>query len=207
MLALALTACHRAGIASQAEAPDRGVWVDPDSLCSDSSPRSLPPSRVSDTLSLASTAQRVDRRWAWWARRVPGGWAGGPFYLAPRANPPTILLRDPLQKVAALAALDTLLLADKRVLPVTRDTRDTVVAVQARWDLAELYDWLQYIESRFGEARGLGINGWGIDPGRNRLTITIEERVTLSAVIRWLQGLAIPCRLVRVEVVGRHTIG
>jgi hypothetical protein len=134
---------------------------------------------------------------------VPGGWGGGPYYLPPRARPPTILLRDPSQKVAALAALDTLLPIDARFVTASLDT---VVAVAARWDLAELYDWMQFIQANIHTAQGAGINGWGILPQKNRLTITIEDAVKLPIVVRWLQGLAIPCRLVAVDAVGRRVM-
>jgi hypothetical protein len=140
-----------------------------------------------------------DRRWAYWARRVPGGWAGGPYYPWPRPidAPLTILLRDTTKKEAALAALDTLLPPHARRSPTAPVT---IAARQARWDLAELFDWKDFIVSNFGRAEGVSISMWGLGP--DRLTIGIKDLESLPATIRWLHELRVPCRLVMVEVVG-----
>lgn len=197
-------ACRGGSIERRSEPlPNREFWVGPHSACADSSARWLPPTRVSDTLSVPDPRRR-DQQWAWWARRVPGGWAGGPYYLSSVPGPPTILLREPARKADALAALDT------RLPPAARRSPfwpDTIIARQARWDLAELYDWLQFIESNFGTAQGTGINMWGITNQKNALTIGIENAATLPEVTRWLRGLGIPCRLVVVEVIGRISAG
>lgn len=194
-----VAACHRRPIdARVGEPPDRATWIGPHSSCADSSARWLPATRVSDTLSPPTAAARSDQLWAWWARQVPGGWAGGPYYLA-SPGPTAILLRDTSQKVAALAALDTLLPPDPRGVVVRSDS---IIARTARWDLAELYDWLAFIHSNLHTARGTGINGWGINPQRNRITIMIQDAATLPIVTQWLRGLGIPCELVAVEVVG-----
>ena len=36
-------------------------------------------------------------------------------------------------------------------------SRDTIIARKARWGLAELYDWMQFIESNFSSAKSAGI--------------------------------------------------
>jgi hypothetical protein len=113
------------------------------------------------------------------------------------------LLRDTTQKEAALAALDTLL------PPAARRSAmkpQPVLARQVRWDLAELYDWKEFIVSNFGSAQGTTINSWGISNQQNAVTIGIEKRATLLETMRWLHGLGVPCRLVIVEVMGRISV-
>ena len=178
--------------------PQRDFWIGPDSTCGETSPRWLPRIRASDTLSTLDL-QRADQQWAWWARRVPGGWAGGPYYLASVPGAPTILLRDTTRKEEALAALDRLLPAAARRDPMSRDT---IYVRQARWDLAELYDWMAFITSHPGSAGGSGINGWGISNQKNGIMIGIDSVQKLPQVTRWLRGLGVPCRLVVVEVLG-----
>jgi hypothetical protein len=201
-LGLALAACHRDGLSPALPTPQRDFWFAPDLTCSDASPRSLPPTRVSDTVTTPEPA-RSDQQWAVWARIVPGGWGGGPYYLPSVPGPPTILLRDTTRKEAALAALDTLLppAARRSAMPP-----QPILVRQVRWDLAELYDWKEFIESNFGSAQGTTINSWGISNQRNAIMIGIEKREALLDTMRWLQGLGIPCRLVVVEVLGRISL-
>ena len=195
-----LAACHRGpNHAASAPVPQRNFWYDADVICTDSSPRWLPASRASDLIAGPGTMDWSDRRWAYWARRVPGGWAGGPYYPWPSAidAPLTILLRDTTQREAALAALDTLLPPHARRSPTAPVP---IAARQARWDLAELYDWKDFIVSNFGSAKGVSSSMWGLGP--DRLTIGIKDLESVPPTIRWLHELDVPCRLVMVEVVG-----
>ena len=177
--------------------PQTKFRYDADSACTVSSPRWLPAVRASDDVNGPGLLDTPER-WAYWARRVPGGWAGGPFYPLPGvAAGRTIFLRDTTLKEAALAALDTLV-----PVPARRPSTDTPISVrQARWDMAELYDWQRFIISNSARAKGVEISGWGI--GREGLTTSIVSRSMLLSTIEWLHELNVPCGLVTVEVRGR----
>jgi hypothetical protein len=215
LLTLGLTAvgCHRRQVARDVgEHRDRSVWIDPEPGCTDSSPRWLPLTRASDTLMLVlprpgpvtsgflGGGPRPLAREAWIARQVAGGWGGGPFATSGRGF--QLLLRDTTQKLAALAALDTLRTADAWHVPP-----DSVRVRQARWDLAELYDWRVALEEYVALAGTARINGWGIDPENNRVFLFVVDSTSLAALPRWLQRVNAPCRLVAAEVVGEIHIG
>jgi hypothetical protein len=198
-LCLSGAACHSSRTGkSSLPSPQTKFRYDADSVCTDSSPRWLPVNRASDYFTEPTKVGRSPREWAYFARHVPGGWAGGPFYPWPGlAATRTIFLRDTTLKDAALAALDTLVPANAR-----RPSIDTPVAVrQARWDIAELYDWNEFIAANFARAKGVEISRWGI--GREGLTIGIVSRGMLLATVEWLHELNVPCGLVTVEVLGR----
>jgi hypothetical protein len=190
----ALCACGHHTRVTQIDYPDRAIWIEPKGGCNEASPRPLPPQRVSDTLTRAG-ARYADQLTAWTARRVPGGWADGPTHFA--KGPVKIWLRDPSQKLVALAALDSLAHPH---LSLTR--RDSTIALPARWDHAELYDWLKYIESQFGRYGPLPINFWGVSPHYNRITFGVESSTDLPPAVAWFDKLGIPCWLVAVEVTG-----
>jgi hypothetical protein len=205
LMALAISACGHHHINPSVEPyRDRAIWIEPTSGCTDSSPKFLPKFRASDTLSGANGKLHPDRLSAWLARRVPGGWAFGPSIDG--SNHATLWLRDPTQKRAAIAALDSLA-PPNQLFPATRS--DSVVALPARWDYAELYDWMQSLQTAlWGGARGTGVNMWGIDPSHNRILFGIETRETLETMVKWLVEKEIPCHLVAVEVTGPiHVLG
>jgi hypothetical protein len=114
------------------------------------------------------------------------------------------LLRDTTQKAAALIALDSIL---QPRYPGMHHAGAPVLTRQARWDLAELYDWKEYLVSNFSRARGTTINGWGVSNQKNAIELGIEKRETLLATMSWLNELHVPCRLVDVMVMGRFSIG
>jgi hypothetical protein len=176
---------------------DRAIWIQPTSNCNDSSPRTLPPFRASDTLSGRDGKLHPDRLSAWLARRIPGGWAFGPAL--DTSNHATLWLRDPTQKQAAISALDSLA-PPNQLFPASRP--DSIVALQARWDYAELYDWMEYLRNTATVARGTGINMSGIDPRNDRIVFGIETRESLPQMVGWLVKNGIPCGLVVVEVIG-----
>ena len=109
-------------------------------------------------------------------------------------------LRDPSQKKQALAVLDTLLPPNPLF---SRTHPDSIVAHKTRWDYAELYDWMQYLNSSMGELRGVRITMWSIDPLGDRLVYGIETREMLPAMVSWLISKGIPCRLVALKIVGQ----
>ena len=192
-IVLATAACsHRAAI------PPYPLWpntdVQPSEACSDSAPHLLPPSRVSDTLSLAAARGR-DQRDAWLARHVLGGWAWGPWPTSARGVG-VMWMRDATQKRAVLAALDSLSLPDasyaRGAIP------DSVVALDIRWDAAELYDWMAYLlySRNHPPLRGVTINAWGVDTRRGRVMLGFEHAESIPTVAAWLRELGAPCNLV-----------
>ena len=205
VIALAISACGHHHVNPPVEPyRDTAIWIEPTSGCTETSPKFLPKFRASDTLSGANGKLHPDRLSAWLARRVPGGWAFGPSIDG--SNHTTLWLRDPTQKRAAIAALDSLA-PPNQLFPATRP--DSVVALPARWDYAELYDWMQSLQTAlWAGAQGTGVNMWGIDPSHNRILFGIETRETLETMVKWLVEKGIPCRLVAVEVSGpMHVLG
>ena len=197
LVALSASACGHHHVNPPAEPyRDRAFWIEPTSSCADSSPKFLPKFRASDTLSNSSGKLHADQFQAWLARRVPGGWAYGPSLDG--TNHATLWLRDPIQKRAAMAALDSLA-PPNQLFSATRP--DSIVALPARWDYAELYDWMQFLQA--GPAIATGVNMWGIDAANDRIVFGIETRETLETMVKWLVEKGIPCRLVAVEVSGR----
>ena len=192
------TACGRHHINPPAQPyVDPAIWVEPTNGCTDASPKSLPKFRASDTLSSSSVSTNPQVHTAWLARRVPGGLAFGQAF--DENHHPIIRLTDPTQKFAALATLDTL-------APSTGKPRaasaDSVLAVRVRWDFAELYDWMQYLMNALSEARGIGINGGGIDTDNDRIEFGVEKRESVPGVVSWLIESGVPCRLVALRITG-----
>ena len=197
VVACGLSACGHHTHVAQIDYPDRAIWIEPGRGCSETSPRWLPPHRVSDTLTRAG-ARHADQLTAWITRRVPGGWANGPTIGA--KGPVRLWLRDPSQKRQALAALDSLA-PPNQLFSVSRP--DSAIALPARWDHAELYDWLKYIESQFGRYGPLPVNSWGVSYDYNRINFGVESATDLPSAVAWFDKLGIPCWLVAVEVVGQ----
>jgi hypothetical protein len=188
----------------QASAPyqDTSVWVNPSADCSPTSPRFLPNIRVSDTVSDPRGRYDSEKVSVWLARRVPGGWTFGPMVDSIQHR--TLLwMRDTSAKRAALAALDTLaphgpLFAAS--YPATYP--DSVLAYQVRWDYAELYDWMEFL-GRPGRAQGVSVTAWAIDALEGRLFFEVETPEMVPIMSRWLVGRGIPCRLVKLGVMGQ----
>jgi hypothetical protein len=176
---------------------DRSIWVRPTSDCSDSSPKTLPKFRVSDTLSPHRATSDPQAHDAWIARRVPGGVAFGHAF--DENHRPIIRLTDPTKKHEALIALDSLGAPTGRSHAVGADS---VIAVRVRWDFAELYDWMWYLMSEMSKARGLDINSGGINTREDRIDFGVVKRESLPAVVSWLIEQGIPCGLVAVRVNG-----
>ena len=112
-----------------------------------------------------------------------------------------LLLRDTAQKRVAIAALDSLWPR----YDSSRELRfgvDSFVATPAYWDLAELYDWLQILVTNLPDPAARNMNGWGIDVRRNRILLTVESASRIPALVRWLDQLHLPCRLVAIQVSG-----
>jgi hypothetical protein len=176
--------------------------VQPSVTCTDSSAHTLPPHRVSDTLSFAGT-HRGDQRDAWRARHVPGGWAAGPFTsVNNRAG--LMWLREPAQKLAAAAALDSLDSLHPLPAHYYQPPRpDSIVALEVRWDAAELYDWMEHIRISRPPAPIPGLNGWGLDTRRGRIVLGVERpEAAVPALAQWLRDVGAPCNLVVASQMG-----
>jgi hypothetical protein len=136
-------------------------------------------------------------RSAWFARRVPGGLAfGRAFHDNHR---PIIRLTDPTQKLAALATLDSLAPSNGRPRVMGADS---MTAVRVRWDFAELYDWMQYLQSAFSEGPPLGVNSGWIDTNNDRILFGVEMRESVPKLVSWLIDEGVSCRLVAIRVNG-----
>jgi hypothetical protein len=176
---------------------DRAVWVEPTSGCSDNSPKSLPKFRVSDTLTGGDPNKDSQERRAWLARRVPGGLAFGRAF--DDDHRPIIRLTDPTQKLAALATLDSLAPQNGR----TRvSSADSFIGVRVRWGFAELYDWMQYLQTGFSAGRRIPMIGGGIDTNNDRLELIVDKEESLPILVSWLIEKGVPCRLVAIRVIG-----
>jgi hypothetical protein len=109
-------------------------------------------------------------------------------------------LREPDQKKKALAVLDTLLPPE---YPNFRRTHpDSVVVRKVRWDSAELYDWMSYLQGSMRGGNGVAITAWAIDPLGDRLVFAIEKQEMLPAMVSSLLEKHVPCRLVQLDVQG-----
>ena len=75
-----------------------------------------------------------------------------------------------------------------------------------RWDAAELYDWLKYIEARLSETRGIAVNGWGVHTQENHILLYLEKVESLTPLLDVLERHHVPCYLVKIAVVGPITI-
>lgn len=199
-LVLALGACAHSAQPAPPSGRRATIAVTPLTGCEDTLVPRVPSFRASDTLSLEAAQRFYPQAAAWLARRVPGGWSGGPW----RTNggqPLRLYLRDPAQQHAALAVLDTLA---PRVLELVRPRpTDTVVVLPVQWDAAEVYDWYRYISDRVRTLTGPpGVNMLGMDQAGGRIVVGVEFAESLPGAIRWLQSLNVPCNLVYLEVSG-----
>ena len=73
---------------------------------------------------------------------------------------------------------------------------------RVRWDYAELYDWMSYLQSSMRGLRGVAITMWATDPLSDRLVFGIEKQEMLPAMVTWLLEQHVPCRLVQLMVQG-----
>ena len=181
---------------------DTSVWVNPSADCSPTSPRSLPNIRVSDTVSDPRGRYDSEKVSVWLARRVPGGWTFGPMVDSIQHR--TLLwMRDTSTKRSALAALDTLAPHGPLFLSTYPATYpDSVLPYQVRWDYAELYDWMEFL-GRPGQVDGVNVTGWAIEALEGRLFFGVETPEMVPIMSRWLVAKGIPCRLVKLGVMGQ----
>lgn len=181
---------------------DPTVWVNPSPDCSATSPRFLPKVRASDTVSAHYDRSDSEQVSVWLARRVPGGWTFGPMVDSIQHRT-LVWMRDTSQKRAAIAALDTL--APHGIYSVSRyptSYPDSVLPYKVRWDYAELYDWMEFL-GRPGKADGVNVTGWAIDALEGRLYFGVETPEMVPIMSRWLVAKGIPCRLVKLGVMGQ----
>jgi hypothetical protein len=74
--------------------------------------------------------------------------------------------------------------------------------VKVRWDFAELYDWIQYLQSRLGEGGRIPITSYGIDTQNDRIEFGVETRESLPVLVSRFVDKGVPCRLVAIRVTG-----
>jgi hypothetical protein len=192
--------CVHTEAAAPARSADEPVWVDPTPRCSETSPTFLPSFRASDTVSAPTATYDPDRLSVWLARRVPGGWSFGTM-VDSLQNIGRLWLRDPSQKRAALAVLDTIL--PPNYPNFSRTHPDSVIVHRVRWDYAELYDWMEYLNSSMRDLTGVRITAWATDALGGRLLFFVETREMLPKMTGWLVGKGIPCRLVALGVMAQ----
>lgn len=173
---------------------DQSTWFDLGALCEGDSPRRLAPISSSDSLEniLFPVTADPNRRSAWVARHLPGGF-GGTFYRQMDRDP-AVYLRDTTMKGQVLLALGAL-----PDVGVSREMLNRASVLQARWDLTELYDWSQYLKGEVGLRNG--INGWGIRVSSNRIVLSFspENPNGVAIVSQQLRNLAVPCLLIGYE--------
>ena len=197
-LTVGISGCKHHRAPESAVLPEPYIWFDPSPNCTDSSPRSLPPVRASDTLS-RPTRYDQEQVAAWLARRVPGGYSFGTMVDSIH-NIGILWLREPDQKKEALAVLDTLL--PPGYWNFRRTHPDSVVVRKVRWDSAELYDWMNYLQNSKPGLKEVAITMWATDPLGDRLVFGVEKRDMLPTMVSWLVEKKVPCRLVQLMVQG-----
>jgi hypothetical protein len=135
------------------------------------------------------------------SRTVPGGFAGI------RRLTPTgqiaILLTDTLHTADVRAALREVVRSQPLSLPSADDNITRAPAIQVNWTLAELYDWLWYLESALPPAlRAFGgaYTSSGVDDGANRVFFDAPDSLAQAGLLRALAGQSLTCELVTSEV-------
>lgn len=131
------------------------------------------------------------------ARTMPGGWGG---FAGDSTGRLLVRLVDTTQADSALAALARLA-GDPQwasfnawyapMLPTAR-------VVPTRFDMAQLYDWMHYLQARLLADRpaGVAIRGWGIDL-QSTIDLSATDSVAQRRLEAYLGTLGLPCGLVR----------
>ncbi len=134
----------------------------------------------------------LNGRWADLALRAPGGVGG---YFIGEAGP-TMYLTDTTQLQAAAAFL-----RDEGV-PVA----EGVVALQGRWDFAQLYDWYRYLNRHILPLDGTSLAD--VNEATNRLEYGAVDESARTEIEETLIGLGIvPCFLVTIELAAKPSVG
>jgi hypothetical protein len=156
---------------------------------------SLPP-QLAAALPAPGGLRTPDDRWADLARRVPGGFAGVMYDLAPAGAPPRttgrpiLMLVDPTRAAEAKAALAP-------HLPGFDVAGAEVRAV--RWDFAQLYDWYRHLGGLVWSEGGVTMSD--IDEAANRLAYGAANEAARERLAQRLASLSLPCDLVVVRIV------
>ena len=130
-----------------------------------------------------------DDQWADLAESVPGGFAG----FIRDDGKLVLFLTDPSQATAAKAAL-----AGK----TGYDVREAQVR-QARWDFAQLVNWFNYLSQQSTLWSNSGLASADKNEAINRIVYGTVDSASRLLLIQRLEGLDLPCDLIRVEVTGR----
>ena len=135
------------------------------------------------------------------SRTVPGGFAG--IRRLPPAGQIAILLTDTSHAADVRAALREVAVSAPLSPPSAPETIARAPAIQVKWTLAELYDWLWYLESALqpaAHAFGGAYTSSGVDDGANRVFFDAPDSASHAGLVRALAGLAVPCELVTSDV-------
>lgn len=101
------------------------------------------------------------------------------------------------------AALREVVRSQPKSLPSVDDDIARAPAIRVKWTLAELYDWLWYLESALTpplKAFGGVYTSSGVDDGANRVFFDAPDSTTRAGVLRPLASLSLPCDLVTSDV-------
>ena len=134
-----------------------------------------------------------DDLWAELATRVPGGFAG---VMLSENGTPLLMLTDTTKAVAARAALAPELAGKIHDFDVTKAEARAV-----RWNFAQLVDWFDYLMQK--TPSGQWITSADKDEAINRIHFGVADSVGMEKLANYLRGLALPCDLVQIDVVGR----
>lgn len=133
------------------------------------------------------------------SRTVVGGFAG----LRNRPGQMAILLADTSRAADVRAALLEIVRSDQRALPSTADLVARAPAIQVKWTLAELYDWLWHLEGALVptlQTFGAAYTSSGVDDAANRVFFDAQDSSTHAGLLRALESLSLPCELVTSQV-------
>jgi hypothetical protein len=135
------------------------------------------------------------------SRTVPGGFAG--IRRLPATGQIAILLTDTSHTEDVRIALREVARSQPSSLASAGDNIARAPAIQAKWTLAELYDWLWYLESTLPavvQAFGGGYTSSGVDDDANHVFFDAPDTVTHAGLMRALASLSLPCDLVSSDV-------
>jgi hypothetical protein len=131
-------------------------------------------------------ADGLDADWAYFARQVPGGFAGY-FY---EDHQPVLMLTRPHEAAAAKAALVNRV----RNFPIA-----TAAVRRARWNFAQLVEWDSYLRIQ-DVWQSAPISGVDRDEVANRIMFGVPDEAARRSLALRLTMLDLPCDLVIIRI-------
>jgi hypothetical protein len=166
-----------------AQSPDDPRWADLGRACAADAP--APSLSEASRDSIPAVSWLREEGWAEVARRTPGGWGG--YFLDD--GRPTMYLKDPSQRDAALASL-----ASQGI------SLGNAVVLQGRWDFAQLNDWYRYLFQHMSLVESLSMTD--IQEAANRLEYGVTSETARRQMEEILAALEVPCFLVAIGIRG-----